>query len=342
MKKLRVRSLTLLFCHLSACSYVRAAPQDVSALKAKMDNARLKHEIRRSSLPAYVLAGSITVRLKSGASSQGKFQLVVIPGGKWKEEVILPGYSRTRIGDGKQFVESDAPHAAVPVIHELDSMLNFTKQLGQAEGDSFKSAKASKGADKPEDCVKRTAKNGTEDTFCFDAQTGDLLGRSIHLRGGESGIWQADSEEFGDYQSWSGKRFPRSLRAFKSKQPYVEVKLDEIKPVGQIPEHFFDVPPGAVVWGDCDERSVWTLDHREQPHYPEAARHAGQQGTVTMYAVIEPDGTISTLQVVSSAGKNLDDASLAAVSKWRYKPIGCSGAPGRTDTFIDVVYSLQY
>ncbi len=322
---------------------VYGMPGDSSALQTEIENARRKHDIRKSALPAYVLTGSITLRQKNdGPPSQGKFRLVATPDGKWKEEVALPGLSRTRIGDGKQFLESGKQGVVVPIIYELDHLLYFTKSLNHADGDSLKSVKATKSADKSQDCVKRSPKNGAEDVYCFDSQTGDLISHSAHTKGPASGIWEADSEEFGDYQAWGGKTFPRTLRAFKNKQSYVEAKLDEFKPAGQIPEHFFDAATDAVAWGDCDERSAWTLDNRVQPHYPESARNAGQQGKVTVYAIIEPDGHIGALQVVASAGKELDDASLAAASKWSYKATGCSGAPGHTATFIDVIFSLQY
>lgn len=319
-----------------------ATAEENSALQAKFDNAHARYNMKRSPIPGFVLTGSITLWLRPDAPSLGKYRLVATPDGKWKEELALPGYSRTRIGDGKQFLQSGPEGVFIPIVYELDRLLNFDRMLGHAEGDSFKAVKPPKTAERAVDCIKRTTKGGAEDIFCFDSQTGDLISHSQSLSIAASGLWQADAEEFSDYQSYSGKSIPRTMRAFKGKQVYVEAKIDEIKPLGQLPEHFLDAAPDAVAWGDCDERSAWKLDYREQPRYPESARNARQQGVVTMYTVIESDGHVSALRVVASAGKNLDDAAMAAVSRWRYKATGCSGAPGRADTIIDVIFSLQY
>jgi TonB family protein len=314
------------------------ATEDQTPLRAMLEKARAAHNIRKSALPAFDLTGTISLLGKKNTSAQGLYRLVGTPDGQWKEELKFQGFTRVRIGDGKQFAEIQFPPSPIPALNELDSLLNFTRYLAPGKDDVLKTLKASKTA--VANCVKRTSSAASEEVFCIDPQNGNLLSRA-KLSPGTYGIAQADSEEFADFQSWSGKAYPRTLRSLVGKRLWIEVKLEEFKSAPVLPPEFFTVPANARSWGDCDEPSVWKLQDRVQPAYPENARRSREQGIVTLYAVIEADGTVHDLQVVHSASPSLDQSSLQAVSHWRYVPFACNGSPSRSYTYIDVVYSLM-
>jgi len=75
------------------------------------------------------------------------------------------------------------------------------------------------------------------------------------------------------------------------------------------------VPPGAI-----NEFVIRKI----QPTYPELARSAKIQGTVTLLAVIEKDGSIASLEVLSG-NPFLVEAALDAVKGWKYKPFRIGG-----------------
>jgi TonB family protein len=77
----------------------------------------------------------------------------------------------------------------------------------------------------------------------------------------------------------------------------------------EIPSETFALPPNATVWGNCDIE--WKLKEKQHPAYPMPARQEHRQGTVILYGVIEEDGSVSHLQVVASAGRDLDESSKA-------------------------------
>jgi protein TonB len=54
--------------------------------------------------------------------------------------------------------------------------------------------------------------------------------------------------------------------------------------------------------------------------YPERARRLRLEGTVSIRLVIDENGLPSDLEVTESAGSLLDEATLAAVRKWRFEP----------------------
>ena len=82
------------------------------------------------------------------------------------------------------------------------------------------------------------------------------------------------------------------------------------------------------------------LIRRPPPVYPVYAREAGIAGTVSLEAVITPDGRINELRVLSG-DPNLVAATVAAVQQWRYQPTLLDGEPAEVITLISVVYRLN-
>lgn len=78
-----------------------------------------------------------------------------------------------------------------------------------------------------------------------------------------------------------------------------------------------------------------------RPEYPEVARREHLQGTVSMHAIIDKDGSISNL-VVLKGYCSLAKASIEAVKNWRYSPTLFNGEPVQVDTTIDVIFALNY
>jgi TonB family protein len=60
---------------------------------------------------------------------------------------------------------------------------------------------------------------------------------------------------------------------------------------------------------------------RVPPVYPEGAAAKGISGRVLMGYVVEPDGRVSTVNVLSSVPEGeFDSAAIAAIRQWRYCP----------------------
>ena len=75
--------------------------------------------------------------------------------------------------------------------------------------------------------------------------------------------------------------------------------------------------------------------------YPELARKAGLEGLVVVQFVVEPDGSISNIQVIRSAGKLLDEAAIKAVQQLRFKPGRQRGRPVRVRFSLPIRFKLQ-
>ena len=78
------------------------------------------------------------------------------------------------------------------------------------------------------------------------------------------------------------------------------------------------------------------------PTYPPIARQIGAQGPVVLRAIIAKDGTVETLHVVSSAHPTLNDAALAAVAQWRFRPYLLNGVAVEVQAQITVNFLMPH
>ena len=79
---------------------------------------------------------------------------------------------------------------------------------------------------------------------------------------------------------------------------------------------------------------------RFPPTYPEAARAAGTQGTVQLEAFVRTDGTVGDVRVAVSV-PGLDEAAIAAVRQWTFKPGLSGGKPVDAWVGIPVRFAIH-
>jgi periplasmic protein TonB len=75
------------------------------------------------------------------------------------------------------------------------------------------------------------------------------------------------------------------------------------------------------------------------PAYPPLARQARIQGVVALHAIIDKEGRVSQLEVISGHPL-LVQSALDAVKQWRYKPTQLNGEPVEVDTTIQVTFTM--
>jgi len=68
-----------------------------------------------------------------------------------------------------------------------------------------------------------------------------------------------------------------------------------------------------------------TLIRKVQPRYPGVLQAARVTGRVVLDAIINPDGTIGDVTVLSSTNDAFAQSAIAAVKQWRYTAIGFQG-----------------
>jgi periplasmic protein TonB len=77
-----------------------------------------------------------------------------------------------------------------------------------------------------------------------------------------------------------------------------------------------------------------------EPDFSEEARKAKYQGTVTLSAIIGPDGRPRNLRVVRSLGMGLDEKALEKVRTWLFEPGKRNGQPVSVAMTLEVDFRL--
>jgi TonB family protein len=76
------------------------------------------------------------------------------------------------------------------------------------------------------------------------------------------------------------------------------------------------------------------------PVYPNEARNAGIEGVVLIQALVIEDGSVADTRLVKSL-PGLDDAAIASVRQWRFKPALAHGKPVAVWVAVPVSFSLH-
>jgi protein TonB len=105
-------------------------------------------------------------------------------------------------------------------------------------------------------------------------------------------------------------------------------------------------PPGTATLDSLPAAGQVAVDQlpepivRVPPSYPDLAREKGVQGQVVVMALVGTDGLVKETFVASSVPM-LDEASVAAVRAWKFKPAMKGGSPVAVWTSIPVKFSLH-
>src|SRR5688572_17209095 len=94
-------------------------------------------------------------------------------------------------------------------------------------------------------------------------------------------------------------------------------------------------PPAGGPRGGTPPVSAGTepvLTYQVEPQYTDQARQARLQGAVRLQAIVRSNGTVDSVQVLQGLGMGLDEAAVAAVRQWRFRPATRNGVP--VDTTI--------
>jgi len=103
-------------------------------------------------------------------------------------------------------------------------------------------------------------------------------------------------------------------------------------------------PSGPLVAGVGDVTNPVLIEATKvTPEYPELARQARLAGNCILQAVISKDGTVQDVKVlrVDKPGLGFEEAAIAAVEQWRYKPATQNGRPVDVYFTINVNFTLH-
>ena len=99
-----------------------------------------------------------------------------------------------------------------------------------------------------------------------------------------------------------------------------------------------------------EPRDTWPkLAMRAPPKYPKDASRYGVEGEVLLLAIVEEDGSVGRLSVISTTATRheslyrpqFEQAALDAVRQWRYEPARRDGKPEAFPITISIAFTRQ-
>jgi TonB family protein len=78
------------------------------------------------------------------------------------------------------------------------------------------------------------------------------------------------------------------------------------------------------------------------PAYPADALRDNVEGTVTLYAVIHTNGSVSDIKVLNSVDPRLDEAAVKALSRWRFSPGTKAGDPVELEAVVMIPFRKHH
>ena len=79
-----------------------------------------------------------------------------------------------------------------------------------------------------------------------------------------------------------------------------------------------------------------------KPDYPEVALRAGLEGLVVLEAIVDERGRVGhDIKVVRRLGHGFDEAAVAAVRQWRFRPATRNGKPVKVRRIFPILFRLQ-
>jgi protein TonB len=99
-------------------------------------------------------------------------------------------------------------------------------------------------------------------------------------------------------------------------------------------------PPGSVFnFASLDNPPTTRV--QISPDYPHAAKAAGLDGEVWVEFIVDPSGRVHDPAVVRSSDRMFEEATLRAVSKWRFEPGKLNGRPVSFRMSVPVLFHLS-
>jgi protein TonB len=125
----------------------------------------------------------------------------------------------------------------------------------------------------------------------------------------------------------------------------------------------FAAPVGNTAYGQVDKRAtepkevkaysapkytpIYQVDSEPQVMsevkipYPDEARRAGIEGTVTLSITVDNEGRVVAAKIVKGQGYGLDEAALTAIKRFRFKPAVKNGEAVSTEMKYSYTFLLD-
>lgn len=297
---------------------------DPKALLAKVFSQEI---LWQTGMPPGVAHADLQLVDGKGGWVRGEYDFYWASPSQWREELKLGNYYRIRVGGERGYWQTSNLQYEPDVVFALDELLNVKTALKIAEHDSLTKVHVRRKGGVSEYCSEAKGKFRTDSTICFDDPGGELL--SVDYPAPEVGNRSEISHiEYSSFKTVNGKTIPFEVQGFHGRKPTLDVRITKIE---AMPEHdpgLFEQPPNSEFWASCDDMTEAKLIHMV---FPDSPRPVEFTKSITLYLVVETDGSPSHIAVTDGQDPGLEAAAIRAARQWRYKPSMCGNTPVRAE-----------
>lgn len=319
------------------------AKSDAGEASDLLQKAADLSDLRASGGQPFELSADIEIPAARGQPFRGSYRLLWLSESKWREEITLPGYTRIRVGGAGRYWQKRSTDFEVFTIYQLSETLDFVSHLRSRIQQVSPKVKRERDHEQQLQCVvheiDREHLPDKKEEFCFDASQG-MLAAEKWPNGSSDATLGPTAALFSDYVKVFDKLIPKKIMIVAGREPVVVFSVDKVSSPAKINEPDFIPPQGSQPWETCPNPQLPLLVHQPLPIYPEAAKQNRIMGSVRIYGVIETDGSLTSLKVLSAPDSSLGAATMTAVKNWRYRPQACDGNPVPHEVIIETVFTL--
>ena len=142
----------------------------------------------------------------------------------------------------------------------------------------------------------------------------------------------------------SGQYVAKQITVQNGPRQYLHIEITVLEHLASLQDTLFVAPAGAVSAQPQPRVSAGLIAPArlsgDAPRYPLIAESARVQGIVVLQAIIDKQGDVSDLRIVSGPPM-LQQAAYNAVKTWKYKPFLLNGKPVLVRTQMNVVFTLS-
>jgi TonB family protein len=250
---------------------------------------------------------------------------------EWRSDLVVAGFHRTQVANGKRMWTLDTGDAELP--DNIENVGFFLNQ-GRYESDEWKSAKIQdRGINSiPVKCLQPKADaRGGKSVLCFYQSTGELA-VAVFPKYISNHVVDHTCV-YSDYGPFGNKTFPHSIRCFVDKRPVLEENVAILDTVSSPDPGIFRPLPDGRESVNCPVG----VTPPKIVDAPDPRNYGRITNTTTVFRVaVRADGTVTNVKLIHSGGQRFDEAAKQAVLQWKFRPASCGDEPIEVPINVEV------
>jgi TonB family protein len=274
----------------------------------------------------------VDFRAQINVPAQGHLTLKWQAKDRWWRRIVMGDFEQIEIRNGDTLYTKRNFNFTPLRVRELINLIYFAEG---SEGLIAKKQRQRIANGTALTCLQVEQENvkSAQHEVCVNSASHDIL----------SDTWREEpderrTEEYTDYFDFGEHRYPRTLELLANGSHAVTANVQNLT-TAAFDETLLVPPKGAIERRQCAGMKHAVPVKTPDPMYPRSASQNKIMGDTTVAMTILTDGSVSDVQLIGSAVRSMDEATLKTLKSWKFKPAMCGADPVVSD--IQVVVSFR-